>query len=85
MFFYSPESSKSNREKPMLTRWIKRFVIKYFHSILHRIPLYYETAKESSKNIKKMAVTGRMTVIIFYFKNIFQFENLMPSQEVVNG
>ena len=62
----------------MLTRASNQFNIRYSHSVLHRIPLYYEKPKESSINIKKMNFTGKLADINFYFKNIFQFENQNP-------
>lgn len=61
----------------MLNRWRQYSVIRCFHSVLHKTPLYYETTKESSINIKKMPYTAKIAGFLFYFKKkFFELENL---------
>jgi hypothetical protein len=70
----------------MLSRSSKHFVITRSHSVLHRTPLYYEKPKQSSINIKKMTVTDKIAVFIFYFKKkIFILKTQILPQEVPNG
>jgi hypothetical protein len=63
----------------MPKRASKHLIIRHSHSVIHKNPLYYEKPKESSLNIKKMPLTGKIAFFIFYFKNIFRIGNLNPS------
>ena len=70
----------------MTSRSSKQFIIRCSHAVLHRLPLYYETPRESRKNIKKMTLTDKMAAFIFCFKKIFFIlkTQTLP-QEVPNG
>jgi hypothetical protein len=70
----------------MFSKSIKHFIIGCSHSVLHRTSLYYEKAKESSINIKKMTITDKIALSVFYFKKkIFVLKTKILPQEVFNG
>lgn len=59
----------------MLIRATKQSFKGHSHVVLHRLSLYNEKPKESSINIKKMTPREKTAGFVFYFKNIFCFEN----------
>ena len=84
--FYRRITGKNNMEQPMFNRPNNFFNIGHSHFSLHNKSLYYENPKESSINIKKMMITGKLAVLIFCFKKIFFIlKTRIPTKEVFHG